>query len=62
MLFLWLIAAAFALFVLIQTWRKIEHGLCVSALCLLQSFEERFDAYSEKGSAPRYSPRLQKLC
>ena len=29
-------------------WRRVKYDLCVSALCLLQSLEERFDDHFER--------------
>jgi hypothetical protein len=41
---------------LILVSRRVESALCLALLCLLQSIEERVDAYSEHSSL-----RLQRL-
>jgi hypothetical protein len=46
MIFLWLALAVLFSFVLISValvWGRLESGMFVSILCLLQSIEERFD-------------------
>jgi cytochrome c-type biogenesis protein CcmH/NrfF len=62
MILLWLIPFLVVLLSSIVLWRRLEQGFCVSALCLLQSIEERFDEYFDKPAALRYNTRLQRLC
>jgi cytochrome c-type biogenesis protein CcmH/NrfF len=62
MILLWLIPFLVVPLMVVVVWRRLEQGLCVSALCLLQSIEERFDAYFDKPAALRNSTRLQRLC
>ena len=47
---LWLCFLLPVLFLLIFGWRRVEYGFCVAALCLLQSMEEKIDAYSDKSA------------
>jgi hypothetical protein len=47
---LWLSLLLAAFFLLVLVWRRVEYGFCVAALCLLQSMEEKIDAYSDKSA------------
>jgi hypothetical protein len=47
---LWLCFLLPVFFLLIFGWRRVEYGFCVAALCLLQSMEEKIDAYSDKST------------
>jgi hypothetical protein len=62
MILLWLIPFLVAPLLMIIVWHRLEQGFCVSALCLLQSIEECFDAYFDKPAALRHSTRLQRFC
>jgi hypothetical protein len=48
MILLWLACSAVIILAAIRYWPQAEYGVCRSALCLLQSIEERLDAYSDK--------------
>lgn len=62
MIFVWIVPPLVVFVLLVSLWRRLEHGLCVSALCLLQSLEEYFDAYGDKTAARRPSAPVQRLC
>jgi hypothetical protein len=61
MTILWLSALLAVLLPAVLLWRVLGHGVCLSALCLLQTAEERLDAYFEK-PVNCCDTRLQKLC
>jgi hypothetical protein len=42
-----LFAVPLLLLLLLLASRRVEYAVCLAALCLLQSMEERFDAHSE---------------
>jgi len=51
MIFLWLsfvVLLSFAIFSMVLLWSRLESGLLVSVLCLLQSVADRFDVYSDR--------------
>jgi hypothetical protein len=47
---LWLGFLLPVIFLLVLGWRRVEYAFCVAALCLLQSMEEKIDAYSDKSA------------
>jgi hypothetical protein len=62
MILVWIVSPLIVVVLLISQWRRLEHGFCVSALCLLQVLEEYFDAYGDKTVGRRPSAHVQRLC
>jgi hypothetical protein len=48
MTLLWLACSLVLIPSVVLYWPQAEYGVCLSALCLLQSIEERLDAYYDK--------------
>jgi hypothetical protein len=57
-LMLWLSFLLPVIFLLALGWRRVEYAFCMAALCLLQSLEEKIDAYSDKSARRLYESKV----